>query len=299
MPRIVSLNTFDRPSGGREVNKKYFFALEGTSTEVKYIKNIIARKKTNAQVFYFYKKNNDEISSNLYAITCYIESCIKNNSKFDYPYENLINVIFEAFSSKKLIVNKDKLRGSITKYLNTIGKTINDNVDLAIVEDIVQRLKKQYCAKNISEIIDNNNLIDVIENQSTYIPGIDDVIIIGDRDRKSFTQFAETLKKCGELGFKLIINNPCIEFWFLLHYTDGTGIDMSEWETAANAAKLVYNELKQFDSHYGKKNYDCDKYLALTQVALSNVKKYCVDITNLENQLGSNMPDLFKIIDEM
>lgn len=180
-----------------------------------------------------------------------------------------------------------------------IGKSINDNVDLSTIGGLVQKLTDLYCTETISEIIDNDNLIDTITNQSTYYPDIDQVIIIGDRDKESFTQYSEMLKKCKELKFKLIINNPCIEFWFLLHFTNGDGIDMSEWSTSKNAAKLAYDALKQFDKHYGKKNYDCDKYLLLLNIALENVKKYCVDINNLDKAIGSNMPDLFKIIEDM
>lgn len=45
MTRIKRINLHLRPSNIRDVNKKYFFALEGIRTEVDYIKGLISEKK--------------------------------------------------------------------------------------------------------------------------------------------------------------------------------------------------------------------------------------------------------------
>lgn len=301
MPRIESLNPFARPSEKREVNKKYFFALEGKCTEKNYIKELLLINKIESVAYLFYRSCKEKDSSNLLNISNLIEDIINKKQNIEITFDVLCNYIHDLFTSKRIIINKAKLRSKIESYASKSKRNIKDRVnsdDISSILSIVNR----HCTNSIEEMIKEDDLINVIKEQSTYIPGIDEIIIVGDRDKGSFkeNQYDEVLKLAKSKNIRLIITNPCIEFWFLLHYTDALEIDKSSWTTDDCVADYVIKELKKFDPKYKKKKLiSAEYYLNNIDKAIENSKCYTNDLSKLKNNIGTNMPELIELITKM
>lgn len=301
MPRIASITSLTRPSGIKEVYKKYFFALEGIKTEVKYIKELIKCKNINSNVFYFYRNKSKSESSNLLNITNSVLDIIDGKSTADIMYIDLIDIIYNICNNHNLIINKDKVKSKIESFLSKKNLNIHDEVDIKLIADLMSNMKRSALFVNIEDIINNGDLINIIKEHSSFCAERDHIIIIGDRDRHSFVdmQYDDVLEKTKKYNISLIISNPCIEFWFLLHHTDALNIDMSSWINSKDVSKLVTKQLKVYDSSYNKTSFCTNEYISKTEIALKNCRNYCTDLKELKDKIGTNMHKLFLIIDDM
>ena len=300
MTRIKSIDNFKRPSKIREINRKYFFALEGVSTEVDYIKGLIKDKKPNSYSFYFYRNKKCSESSNIYKMLDSILNYVNYNDEFNLMYEDLINIIIEVCNKENYVLSEKKLKSKIESYLSKINKNIHDEIDKSEIDNIIKYLDKSNLFNNMSSLIRENDLINLIKKRSTFDSLNDQIIVIGDRDKESFTtiQYDLVLSIIEHKNIKLIITNPCIEFWFLLHHSDCLDIDKSNWYEK-DAAKYVLKTLKTFDTSYRKNHFDVEKYILNTNIAILNLKNYETDIFELKNNLGSNMNELIGIVNNM
>ena len=300
MPRIKSIDNFKRPSKIRETNKKYFFALEGVSTEVDYLKGLIKDKKPNSYSFYFYRNKKVSESNNIYKMLDSILEYIDYESEFNLMYEDLVNIILKICNKNNYVISEIKLSSKIESYLSKIGKNMHDAIDKNEIEGITQYLNSINLFNDMSSLIRGNDLIKLISKRSTFDSLYDQIVIIGDRDKESFTslQYDLVLSMVEHKNVKLIITNPCIEFWFLLHFSDCLDIDKTNWYEK-DAAKYVLKDLKSFDLTYRKNHFDVQKYILRTDIALSNLKYYSSDIFELKEEFGSNMNELIKITENM
>lgn len=71
----------------------------------------------------------------------------------------------------------------------------------------------------------------------------DEVWLVIDRDQWTENQLEEVYAGCQELDFHLALSNPCFEYWLLLHFEDGTGI---------NSLKDCLEKLKQHLPNFEK-----------------------------------------------
>lgn len=297
MPRATSINAFDRPSKIREVNKKYFFALEGIKTEVDYIKGLFSSDKINESIFYFYRNKQHPESSNLLNITKSVMSVIEGSESINLMYNDLFEIFYGICVCKKLVVPRDKLRSKIESFVSSIGANMHSEIKEEAIPSLMARLNSGILNDSIDEPM-ISELKGLIKEQSTYDPSIDEIIIIGDRDRQSFTdtQYDEVLERIAGENVILIISNPCIEFWFLLHYTDCKDIDKTDWNIAKDAAERVIKELKVFDKKYKKNAIDVNKYLGKSSMAVKNSQNYATTALALKDKIGSNMADLIALV---
>lgn len=300
MPRIKSIDNFKRPSKVRDTNKKYFFALEGVSTEVEYLKGLIKDKKPNSYSFYFYRNKSFGESSNIYKMLDSILKYVDYKSEFNLMYDDLVNIIIEVCNKENYVISEVKLKSKIESHLSKMNKNMHDEIDKNEIQNIVKYLDSTNLFNNMSGLIRENDLIKLIKKRSTFDSLYDQIIVIGDRDKESFTslQFDLVVSIVEHKNIKLIITNPCIEFWFLLHYSDCLDIDKEKWYEK-DAAKYVLKELKTFDTSYRKNRFNVNKYISKTDVALSNLKNYTSDIFELKENFGSNMNELIEIVNNM
>lgn len=175
---------------------------------------------------------------------------------------------------------------------------MHDEIKIDTIDDLINKINLD---PSIETIISNNSLTELIKKQSTYCPDIDKIIIIGDRDRQSFVdkQYDRVLDLIKDRNIDLIISNPCLEFWFLLHYTDAKEINKKEWNSLPDAAQLVINELKKFETKYKKTNINIRNYIGKEDTAIKNAKLYSTNLVDLKNNIGTNMEKLFEILKEM
>ncbi len=128
---------------------------------------------------------------------------------------------------------------------------------------------------------------------------IDFDVILNDKNTKSksleeFKSYQNEINKKHK-NVLIIINNPCLEFWFLLHY-EATTKPFSNCDGANNALKKHINGYSKSQHYFTKQNNDI--YLKLKpylQTALQNAKSI---ISNIDD-LDSSRSEMFKLFDDL
>ena len=151
--------------------------------------------------------------------------------------------------------------------------------------------------------------------------GQDDLFgVVIDRDYNTHTvmQLNEIRKQCIEKGYHFFITTPCFEFWLLLHLVD------VKKQYKGDMQKFRDNEKKtnkhtftsfQVSEHAGHSKKISEKifrqyYLNHIDYAISQTKKsFSTDVEELigtdetedskKGKLGSNLPELFKLLREV
>lgn len=151
--------------------------------------------------------------------------------------------------------------------------------------------------------------------------GQDDLFgVVIDRDYNTHTvmQLNEIRKQCIEKGYHLFITTPCFEFWLLLHLVDVKKQykgDMQKFrDNEKKTNKHTFTSL-QVSEHAGHSKKISEKifrqyYLNHIDYAISQTKKsFSTDVEELigtdetedskKGKLGSNLPELFKLLREL
>lgn len=161
----------------------------------------------------------------------------------------------------------------------------------------MKALQEEYDFEHV--IVDISNIIK--EWGFTYSEGFDRICLIIDRDRESFVsssmnnQYRYVIDKCKEMGFGLYITNPCFEFWLLLHFDEVFDLDKDKLlENPKITAKRRYveQELRRIWPGYKKTSYRADQLVKNIDHAINNERKFCEDVEELENTVGSNIGKL-------
>ena len=151
--------------------------------------------------------------------------------------------------------------------------------------------------------------------------GQDDLFgVVIDRDYNTHTvmQLNEIRKQCIEKGYHFFITTPCFEFWLLLHLVDVKKQykgDMQKFrDNEKKTNKHTFTSL-QVSEHAGHSKKISEKifrqyYLNHIDHAISQTKKsFSTDVEELigtdetedskKGKLGSNLPELFKLLREL
>lgn len=151
--------------------------------------------------------------------------------------------------------------------------------------------------------------------------GQDDLFgVVIDRDYNTHTvmQLNEIRKQCIEKGYHFFITTPCFEFWLLLHLVDVKKQykgDMQKFrDNEKKTNKHTFTSL-QVSEHAGHSKKISEKffrqyYLNHIDYAISQTKKsFSTDVEELigtdetedskKGKLGSNLPELFKLLREV
>lgn len=151
--------------------------------------------------------------------------------------------------------------------------------------------------------------------------GQDDLFgVVIDRDYNTHTvmQLNEIRKQCIEKGYHFFITTPCFEFWLLLHLVDVKKQykgDMQKFrDNEKKTNKHTFTSL-QVPEHAGHSKKISEKifrqyYLNHIDYAISQTKKsFSTDVEELigtdetedskKGKLGSNLPELFKLLREL
>lgn len=306
-----------QPEQSKEPKKKYFLFTEGDVTEQIYFKAIKEKSRelgihplielrlmersesekgwshpkkiVNRIVDLMAEKKSRTISyqTMIDTVLGYIKDHIEDRTKQQNLWKQIKKKILEEFQTQVFNVDVE----NIDEECSRIQKVINTfNVEIATEE------------KNWDKIIQKVSKV-VNEGVFTYEKDFDKVCVIVDRDRESFTQkqYGEVLSICKKEGFDFHVTNPSFEFWLLLHFTDH--VENRE-EILANKKKTnkrsaVEIELEKACPHFQKTNYHPDVFIANIDKAVENVGKFCEDIHELENRLGSSLGKLMEEIRNM
>lgn len=289
--------------------RKYFLVYEGSETEAIYFEAVDSMRD-NIEISPLIKlipiirSYSEEGWSNPKKILDRVIKNLEESRTNHITYETLLNRIMDYFCEISIIsTSKAQARNiwkamcriceeKCLKKLDSYVDDIEKNCSL-----ILKTLQEEYNLPHVLSDIPNI----IKEGGFTYAEGFDKICLIIDRDRESFVsssknnQYKYVADKCEEMGFGLYVSNPCFEFWLLLHFDKVFELNRDKLlENPKVTAKRRYveQELRRIWPGYKKTSYRAEELVRDIDHAIDNEKKFCEDIVNLENSLGSNIGKL-------
>ena len=293
--------------------KKYFLVFEGNRTEEIYFNAINELKDKIGinpliEIISIERTYTEEGWSNPKKI---LEQLLKDLEEIEngkISYRTLVDKIIE------IIMQDEKISSKILKEISSEKMIENIKNDIESLDNIVENVEED-CEFLLNMIIKKlfltieeipNILETVLKNienkQITYSEDIDKMCLIVDRDKKSFKeeQYNYVKEECKKKNFKLYVTNPCFEFWLLLHFDEVHLINKEELlenKRASSKVRFVESELKKYFP-YNKNKYNAELLIEKIDLAIENEKKFCENIEELKDKLGSNIGLLIKELKE-
>lgn len=287
----IALKKFNyRPSKELIPNKKVFFAFEGLQTEKLYFLKLIKFSKLNNIIpLYFYRDKNSG-SSNPNIIVNNVIDSLYGQKGIQPTYKMASQIIFSHCKEKNIVISEQKIESYVQKFINKFNMNISEPFLMDKHEAFIEYMNERIAGVTLQKSVLDEDFNKVLDYFYTFDPEIDDVYIVCDRDKHSFIdeQYDDSLEKCKRHKLNLIVTNPCIEFWFLLHFTDCK--EYNESLILENEKNYVYKLLKSKDSSYNKNSINVEKYYELLKTALDNAKNYSSDSLKLKNNIGTMIP---------
>ena len=302
-----------RISNEDRTRKKYFLVFEGNRTEEIYFNAINELKDKIGinpliEIISIERTYTEEGWSNPKKI---LEQLLKDLEEIEngrISYKTLVDKIIE------IIMENEKFFSKISKEISS--KEIIEDIknEIESLDDIVENIEEDceifldiIIKKLFFTIEEIPNILETIlknikNEQITYSEDIDKMCLIVDRDKKSFKeeQYNYVKEECKKKNFKLYVTNPCFEFWLLLHFDEVHSINrekLLENKRASSKVRFVESELKKYFP-YNKNKYNAELLIEKIDLAIENEKKFCENIEELKDKLGSNIGLLIKELKE-
>lgn len=291
-----------------EASKNYFFIYEGAETEAIYFDAINFLREDIGinpviKLVPIIRSYSEDGWSNPKKILDRVIQNLKESKEKIISYETLLNRIMDYFYEVEIITTSRVLARKIWETMKKVcneelKKTLDDIVEdiekvcNTLVEAVQKECNIENIVEDISDIIKDGGLI--------YEEGFDKICLIVDRDKESFSseQYKYVMDTCEEKGFYLCVTNPCFEFWLLLHFDQVLELDnnkLLENPKVSSKRRYVEDELCKL-IRYKKSFYKAEELVKNVDIAIKNQKRFCEDIGEIENCVGSNIG---KLIEDM
>lgn len=293
--------------------KKYFLVFEGSRTEEIYFDTINELKgkigiNPLIEIISVERTYSEYGWSNPKKI---LEQLLKDLEEIEdekLSYKTLVDKIMEIIVEDKNFSLKISKKSNLKEVIEDIENEIEslENTVKNIEEDCITLLsiitKKVFLVKEEIANILEKVLENIGNQQITYSEDIDKMCLIVDRDKKSFKeeQYNYVKEECKRKNFKFYVTNPCFEFWLLLHFDEVHSINrekLLENKRASSKVRYVESELKKYFP-YNKNKYNAELLIEKIDLAIENEKRFCEDIEELKDKLGSNIGLLIKELKE-
>ena len=293
--------------------KKYFLVFEGSRTEEIYFDTINELKgkigiNPLIEIISIERTYSEYGWSNPKKI---LEQLLKDLEEIEdgkLSYKTLVDKIMETIVEDKNLSLKISKKSNLKEVIEDIENEIEslENTVKNIEEDCITLLsiitKKVFLVKEEIANILEKVLENIGNQQITYSEDIDKMCLIVDRDKKSFKeeQYNYVKEECKRKNFKFYVTNPCFEFWLLLHFDEVHSINrekLLENKRASSKVRYVESELKKYFP-YNKNKYNAELLIEKIDLAIENEKRFCEDIEELKDKLGSNIGLLIKELKE-
>ncbi len=281
---------------GMLIKKKFFLFFEGNRTEHIYFNAVnSAREKIGINPLIELQPVERSFSerglSNPKRIVDKIIAIIEEDKSDKKYHDILIDKVMDYFEDELFFEQNHISKDGTLKKLKQICERYSKEDICDCIEDLYGDIFEEY------EFIDIDDFYKFIDIPSlSYEKGFDEICIIVDRDRKSFSekQYDYVTKKCADNGFHLFVTNPCFEFWLLLHFDEVHSFDEKELlENYKVSGSKTYVEKKLSEVfRYNKTNYNAEELVKNIDKAIQNSSRFCIDIGELKNSVGSNICDL-------
>ena len=293
--------------------KKYFLVFEGNRTEGIYF-NAINELKDKIGINPLIEIISIERTYSEYGWSNpkkILEQLLKDLEEIEdgkLSYKTLVDKIMEIIVEDKNFSLKISKKSNLKEVIEDIENEIEslENTVKNIEEDCITLLsiitKKVFLVKEEIANILEKVLENIGNQQITYSEDIDKMCLIVDRDKKSFKeeQYNYVKEECKRKNFKFYVTNPCFEFWLLLHFDEVHSINrekLLENKRASSKVRYVESELKKYFP-YNKNKYNAELLIEKIDLAIENEKRFCEDIEELKDKLGSNIGLLIKELKE-
>lgn len=268
----------------KEPHRIYIIFSEGVATEQIYLHELSKSKR---------KKENIQI----YPVNRW-RSAIGHSNQYQ-----LVLDIIEYINHIQNISPKDKKK--FRNYYNQITNGC-DIITLLNISESIKKLVDKY--PNILSHVDKiQEQLLAVDRFISFDKNYDKIIVLIDRDRKSFTtkQFHETIQLCNKNKFTLCITNPCFEFYLLCHLNHLQNIDYTKLAINEKIGNETYIELllnqemkSQLNLSFQKNNYDPSYFINHFEKGYKNISQFSTKNEELENQIGSSLFDFIsEVID--
>lgn len=293
--------------------KKYFLVFEGSRTEEVYFDTINESKgkigiNPLIEIISIERTYSEYGWSNPKKI---LEQLLKDLEEIEdgkLSYKTLVDKIMEIIVEDKNFSLKISKKSNLKEVIEDIENEIEslENTVKNIEEDCITFLsiitKKVFLVKEEIANILEKVLENIGNQQITYSEDIDKMCLIVDRDKKSFKeeQYNYVKEECKRKNFKFYVTNPCFEFWLLLHFDEVHSINrekLLENKRASSKVRYIESELKKYFP-YNKNKYNAELLIEKIDSAIENEKRFCEDIEELKDKLGSNIGLLIKELKE-
>ena len=297
----------------KDLRKKYFLVFEGSRTEEIYFDTINELKgkigiNPLIEIISIERTYSEYGWSNPKKI---LEQLLKDLEEIEdgkLSYKTLVDKIMEIIVEDKNFSLKISKKSNLKEVIEDIENEIEslENTVKNIEEDCITLLsiitKKVFLVKEEIANILEKVLENIGNQQITYSEDIDKMCLIVDRDKKSFKeeQYNYVKEECKRKNFKFYVTNPCFEFWLLLHFDEVHSINrekLLENKRASSKVRYVESELKKYFP-YNKNKYNAELLIEKIDLAIENEKRFCEDIEELKDKLGSNIGLLIKELKE-
>lgn len=275
---------------------------EGSVTEKNYFASLFSTIKHERIEFLFFDKTGNEKGwSNPKMLMDYLQVFLTDNAN-DLTFDSVKDILFKCVIKNDNNLDYSLFRRMFTESERKRGIKRGDRFDKKVFDEILDELKntnfQDMVYTNYDFIVEN---IQSLINFSTYDSSIDDVILVVDRDKESFSekQYEYVLEKSEDNNIGFIVTNPSFEFYLALHLSDCRDVDSEKMLSNPredNGEKYSYNYLVSKDATYTKKFYDVNKYISKYSKAIENARLYEVDIHNLKETIGTNLGEWISTI---
>ena len=293
--------------------KKYFLVFEGSRTEEIYFDTINELKgkigiNPLIEIISIERTYSEYGWSNPKKILEQLLKDLEEIKDGKLSYKTLVDKIMEIIVEDKNFSLKISKKSNLKEVIEDIENEIEslENTVKNIEEDCITLLsiitKKVFLVKEEIANILEKVLENIGNQQITYSEDIDKMCLIVDRDKKSFKeeQYNYVKEECKRKNFKFYVTNPCFEFWLLLHFDEVHSINrekLLENKRASSKVRYVESELKKYFP-YNKNKYNAELLIEKIDLAIENEKRFCEDIEELKDKLGSNIGLLIKELKE-
>lgn len=120
--------------------------------------------------------------------------------------------------------------------------------------------------------------------------------VVFDRDKQSTKpwDFSQVVKDSIEKGYRVVITNPCFEFWLLLHVCDVQkeySLDeIIQNRSVSRDKNFVDSKLSEILGGYNKSNIKFEEiFMNKIDIAIKREKEYATYWKDIINNVGSNV----------
>jgi len=304
MRDVAAKPEMTRASRTREFQPRYILAFEGYRTEVDYFRCVaenrhIVGASSPMDITVLQREEVDAGCSDPVAIVEAVKRNIDAMAQGCHTVDTVCEIARNSAWTVAGITRADPMMAIIDAELRErLGTVADHNGAISSTE------KAQEICESAIRDVTGKDVDFSLPEPPEFIPGLDSVCIIIDRDRDSHS--ARSIDKfvsgCRKYGFRPFITNPCFEFWLMLHFEESIAVDrdMLLKNEMTDGKRFTETELDRIvngvnpEHRYSKDSMDPFMFIHRIGLAVENSRMYCTDVKCLKGNVGTNLGLLYE-----